>query len=225
MKRTLFFVLLLSASVSGRFFAAENPPKEDIDKTLYENCLEMISSMHGMAQSELYNSFVFGDSLPDEGTELKTLVKESHYSQPEAVYQLDFPEDGLSFMQDFTETAFPEKAELPPYIKDKIYDAFVSALVFQLNPTAHDTQRFKMSLAYTGEQIFVAAGVKKSSGYLFMYKDSVPVYVSVTTGKDGTVKTQGTFVFTDNPGTLSAETVSESLSTFGTVSVTEVNLP
>ena len=100
MKQILFFALLLSAAVSGQGFAADNSPENRMDRTLYENCLELISLMHETACSETYASLVFGSSLSDEAGEPAAAVRNSRYGTPEAVWQPVFPRNpprGLSY--------------------------------------------------------------------------------------------------------------------------------
>ena len=58
-----------------------------------------------------------------------------------------------------------------------------------------------------------------------MYKDSVPVYISVTVGKDGAVKIQGTYVFEDTSQPVTPELLLEKLSLFGVSAVNEVTIP
>ena len=204
MKKAVFFVLLLSAAVSGQGFAADNSPENRMDRTLYENCLELISLMHETACNEAYASLVFGSSLSDEAGEPAAAVRNSRYGTPEAVWQPVFPETG---------------------IPHKINAALVSAVGLQLTAVESGVPGVTAANAYTGELVFTAPGVKGNSAYLFVYKDSVPVYIAVTAGKDGAVKIQGTYIFWDTAASPTREQLCGKLSPFDIPAVTEVTLP
>lgn len=224
MKRiSVFFLLLIT--VLGQVFTQENQPERSMNKILYENCLELISLMHETALSEVYGSLIPNDSLQNETVELLTHIRNSQYDTPKAVYQLEFPEDIVSFALQLMNMIDTETTEPPPHIKKKIYDTFISALAFQLNSMEGGVLNATAASAYTEEQLFVAPEVKQSGAYLFIYKDSIPVYVSVIVGKDGAVKAQGVYVFCDKTEILSDEYVFEKFSPFGIKSVTKVNVP
>ena len=225
MKQILFFVLLLSAAVSGPGFAADNSSENCMDKTLYENCLELISFMHEIACSEAYASLVFTESSPDEAEELLTAVKNSRYGTPETVYQPVFPKTGIPLAAYLTNLPDIENAELPPRLKDKINAALASGVPLHLNAVETGVPGVTAANAYTGELIFTAPEVKENGAYLFVYKDSVPVYIAITAGKDGAVKIQGTYILGGTAESLTPEQILEKLSPFGIPAVTEVTLP
>lgn len=225
MKQILFFVLLLSAAVSGPGFAADNSPENRMDRTLYENCLELISLMHETACNETYASLVFGSSLSDEAGEPAAALRNSRYGTPEAVWQLVFPETGILLADYFANLPDTEDAELSPRLKNKINAALVSAVGLQLTAVESGVPGVTAANAYTGELVFTAPGVKGNSAYLFVYKDSVPVYIAVTAGKDGAVKIQGTYIFWDTTESPTREQLCGKLSPFGIPAVTEVTLP
>ena len=160
-------------------------------------------------------------------------IRNSQYDTPKAVYQLEFPEDIVSFALQLMNMIDTETTDPPPHIKKKIYDTFISALAFQLNSMEGGVLNATAASAYTEEQLFVAPEVKQSGAYLFIYsgaylfiyKDSIPVYVSVIVGKDGAVKAQGVYVVCDKTEILSDEYVFEKFSPFGIKSVTKVNVP
>ena len=181
MKKVLFFILLSAIVISGKIFAAENPSQSSMDTTLYENCLELISAMHETtACNETYPSLILTGSLQEETEKLLLDIRNSRYHVPEAVYQLDFPETGLPLVANLSKQSDSENAELSPRLKDKIHTTFVSAIALQLNSLKSGTFGLALASAYTGEQLFVAPQVKKTGAYFFVYKDSVPVYISVT---------------------------------------------
>ena len=225
MKKSVFVVLVLSAAVFGLIFAAENPLQNRMDKTLYENCLELISFMHETACSEAYASFAFGDFLSDESEELSAAVRNSRYGTPEAVWQPVFPETEILFAAGLTNPPDSGNAELSPRLKDKITAAFISAAALQLNMVEAGTPGIAAAGAYTEELIFTAPGVTENGAYLFVYKDSIPVYIAVTAGKDGAVKIQGTYVFWDTTESPTPEQLREKFSLFGISAVTEVKVP
>lgn len=225
MKRILFFVLLLSAAVSGQGFAADNSPENRMDRTLYENCLELISLMHETACSETYAALVFGSSLSDEAGEPADAVRNSRYGTPEAVWQPVFPETGIPLAACLTNPPDSGNAEISPRLKNKINAALVSAVGLQLTAVESGVPGVTAANAYTGELVFTAPGVKGNSAYLFIYKDSVPVYIAVTAGKDGAVKIQGTYVFWNTTESPTREQLCGKLSRFGIPAVTEVTLP
>ena len=227
MKQILFFVLLLSAAVSGQGFAADNSPENRMDRTLYENCLELISLMHETACNEAYASFAFGHSLflSDASEELSPAVRNSRYGTPEAVWQLVFPETEILLADYFANLPDSGNAELSPRLKNKINAALVSAVGLQLTAVESGVPGVTAANAYTGELVFTAPGVKGNSAYLFVYKDSVPVYIAVTAGKDGAVKIQGTYIFWDTTESPTREQLCGKLSPFGIPAVTEVILP
>ena len=225
MKQILFFALLLSAAVSGQGFAADNSPENRMDRTLYENCLELISLMHETACSETYASLVFGSSLSDEAGEPAAAVRNSRYGTPEAVWQPVFPETGIPLAAYLTNPPDSGNAELSPRLKNKINAALVSAVGLQLTAVESGVPGVTAANAYTGELVFTAPGVKGNSAYLFIYKDSVPVYIAVTAGKDGAVKIQGTYIFWDTTESPTREQLCGKLSPFGIPAVAEVALP
>ena len=210
MKKVLFFILLSAIVISGKIFAAENPSQSSMDTTLYENCLELISAMHETACSEAYASLVFGSSLSDEAGELAAAVRNSR-GIPLAAYLTNPPDSG--------------NAELSPRLKNKINAALVSAVGLQLTAVDSGVPGVTVANAYTGELVFTAPGVKGNGAYLFIYKDSVPVYIAVTAGKDGAVKIQGTYVFEDTSQPVTPELLLEKLSLFGVSAVKEVTIP
>lgn len=222
MKKVLFFILLSTIVIFGQIFAAENPSQSSMDTTLYENCLELISAMHETACNETYASLILTGSLQEETEKLLLDIRNSRYHVPEAVYQLDFPETGLPLVANLSKQSDSENTELSPRLKDKI---FVSAIALQLNSLKSGTFGLALASAYTGEQLFVAPQVKKTGAYFFVYKDSVPVYISVTVGKDGAVKIQGTYVFEDTSQPVTPELLLEKLSLFGVSAVKEVTIP
>ena len=225
MKKSVFVVLVLSAAVFGLIFAAENPLQNRMDKTLYENCLELISFMHETACSEAYASLVFTDSSPDEAEELLTAVKNSRYGTPETVYQPVFPKTGIPLAAYLTNLPDIENAELSPRLKDKINAALGSGVPLHLNAVEAGLSGIAVANVYTGELLFTAPEVKENSAYLFVYKDSVPVYIAVTAGKDGAVKIQGTYILGGTAESFTPEQILENLSPFGIPAVTEVTLP
>lgn len=225
MKKVLFFILLSAIVIFGQIFATENPSQSSMDTTLYENCLELISAMHETACNETYASLVFGSSLPDEAGEPAAAVRNSHYGTPEAVWQLVFPETGILLAAYLTNPPDSGNAELSPRLKNKINAALVSAVGLQLTAVESGVPGVTAANAYTGELVFTAPGVTENSAYLFIYKDSVPVYISVTVGKDGAVKIQGTYVFWDTAASPTREQLCGKLSPFGIPAVTEVILP
>ena len=214
-----FFILLSAIVIFGQIFAAENPSQSSMDATLYENCLELISAMHETACNETYASLILTGSLQEETEKLLLDIRNSRYHVPEAVYQLDFPETGLPLVANLSKQSDSENAELSPRLRDKIHTTFVSAIALQLNSLKSGTFGLALASAYTGEQLFVAGA------YFFVYKDSVPVYISVTVGKDGAVKIQGTYVFEDTSQPVTPEFLLEKLSLFGVSAVNEVTIP
>lgn len=225
MKKLLFFILLSAIVISGKIFAKENLPQSRMDKILYENCLELISLMHETACSEAYASLVFGSSLSDEAGELAAAVRNSRYGTPEAVWQPVFPETGIPLAAYLTTPPDSGNAELSPRLKNKINAALVSAVGLQLTAVESGVPGVTVANAYTGELVFTAPGVKGNGAYLFIYKDSVPVYIAVTAGKDGAVKIQGTYVFEDTSQPVTPEFLLEKLSLFGVSAVNEVTIP
>ena len=217
-----FFILLSTIVIFGQIFAAENPSQSSMDTTLYENCLELISAMHETACNEMYASLVLTGSLQEETEKLLLDIRNSRYHVPEAVYQLDFPETGLPLVANLSKQSDSENAELSPRLKDKIHTTFVSAIALQLNSIECGRSGIAVASAYTGEQLFVAPQVKKTGAYFFVYKDSVPVYISVNAGKDGAVKIQGTYVFEDTSQPVTPELLLEKLSLFGITAITEM---
>lgn len=107
-----FFILSAAIVISGKIFAAENPQQNCMDKILYENCLELVSSMHEAACSEVYASMVFTGSLEEETEKLLLDIRNSRYDVLETVYQLDFPETGLLLAAYFTKPADSKNTEL-----------------------------------------------------------------------------------------------------------------
>lgn len=225
MKKVLFFILLSAIAISGKIFATENPSQRSMDATLYENCLELISAMHETACNETYASLVLTGSLQEETEKLLLDIRNSRYHVPEAVYQLDFPETGLPLVANLSKQSDSENTDLSPRLQDKIHTTLVSAIALQLNSLKSGTFGLALASAYTGEQLFVAPQVKKTGAYFFVYKDSVPVYISVTVGKDGAVKIQGTYVFEDTSQPVTLEFLLEKLSIFGVSAVNEVTIP
>lgn len=217
-----FFILLSTIVIFGQIFAKENPLQSRMDKILYENCLELISAMHETACNEMYASLVLTGSLQEESGKLLLDIRNSRYHVPEAVYQLDFLETGLPLVANLSKQSDSENAELSPRLKDKINTTFVSAVALQLNSLKSGTFGLALASAYTGEQLFTAPGVKKTGAYFFVYKDSVPVYIAVTVGKDGAVKIQGTYVFEDTSQPVNPELLLEKLSLFGITAITEM---
>ena len=217
-----FFILLSTMVIFGKIFAKENPLQSRMDKILYENCLELISAMHETACNEMYASLVLTGSLQEETEKLLLDIRNSRYHVPEAVYQLDFLETGLPLVANLSKQSDSENAELSPRLQDKIHTTFVSAIALQLNSLKSGTFGLALASAYTGEQLFTAPGVKKTGAYFFVYKDSVPVYISVTVGKDGAVKIQGTYVFEDTSQPVTPELLLEKLSLFGITAITEM---
>lgn len=217
-----FFILLSTIVIFGQIFAAENPSQSSMDTTLYENCLELISAMHETACNEMYASLVLTGSLQEESGKLLAGIRNSRYHVPEAVYQLDFPETGLPLVANLSKQSDSENAELSPRLKDKIHTTFVSAIALQLNSIECGRSGIAVASAYTEEQLFTAPGVKKPGAYFFVYKDSIPVYISVTVGKDGAVKIQGTYVFEDTSQPVTPELLLEKLSLFGITAITEM---
>lgn len=222
MKKLLFFILLSAIVISGKIFAKENLPQSRMDKILYENCLELISAMHETACNETYASLVLTGSLQEETGKLLAGIRNSRYHVPEAVYQLDFTETGLPLVANLSKQSDSKNTELTPRLKDKIHTTFVSAIALQLNSLKSGTFGLALASAYTGEQLFVAPQVKKTGAYFFVYKDSIPVYISVTVGKDGAVKIQGTYVFEDTSQPVTPELLLEKLSLFGITAITEM---
>ena len=225
MKKVLFFILLSAIVISGKIFAAENPSQSSMDTTLYENCLELISAMHETACNETYASLVLSGSLQEETEKLLLDIRNSQYHVPEVIYQLDFPETGLPMAANLSKPTDSENTEVSPRLQDKIHITLVSAIALQLNSIKSGTSGLALASAYTGEQLFVAPQVKKTDAYFFVYKDSVPVYISVTVGKDGAVKIQGTYVFEDTSQPVTPELLLEKLSLFGVSAVKEVTIP
>lgn len=225
MKKVLFFILLSAIVISGKIFATENPSQSSMDTTLYENCLELISAMHETACNETYASLILTGSLQEETEKLLLDIRNSRYHVPEAVYQLDFPETGLPLVANLSKQSDSENTDLSPRLQDKIHTTLVSAIALQLNSLKSGTFGLALASAYTGEQLFVAPQVKKTGAYFFVYKDSVPVYISVTVGKDGAVKIQGTYVFEDTSQPVTPELLLEKLSLFGVSAVNEVTIP
>ena len=217
-----FFILLSAIVIFGQIFAAENPSQSSMDTTLYENCLELISAMHETACNETYASLILTGSLQEETEKLLLDIRNSRYHVPEAVYQLDFPETGLPLVANLSKQSDSENTELTPRLKDKIHTTFVSAIALQLNSIECGRSGIAVASAYTGEQLFVASQVKKTDAYFFVYKDSVPVYISVTVGKDGAVKIQGTYVFWNTAEPVTPELLLEKLSLFGITAITEM---
>lgn len=217
-----FFILLSTIVIFGQIFAAENPSQSSMDATLYENCLELISAMHETACNETYASLILTGSLQEETEKLLLDIRNSRYHVPEAVYQLDFPETGLPLVANLSKQSDSENAELSPRLRDKIHTTFVSAIALQLNSLKSGTFGLALASAYTGEQLFVAPQVKKTGAYFFVYKDSVPVYISVTVGKDGAVKIQGTYVFWNTAEPVTLEYLLKKLSFFGITAITEM---
>lgn len=217
-----FFILLSTIVIFGQIFAAENPSQSSMDTTLYENCLELISAMHETACNETYASLVFGSSLSDEAGELAAAVRNSRYGMPEAVWQPVFPETGIPLAAYLTNPPDSGNAELSPRLKNKINAALVSAVGLQLTAVESGVPGVTVANAYTGELVFTAPGVKGNGAYLFIYKDSVPVYISVTVGKDGAVKIQGTYVFWNTAEPVTPELLLEKLSLFGITAITEM---
>lgn len=217
-----FFILLSTIVIFGQIFAAENPSQSSMDTTLYENCLELISAMHETACNETYASLILTGSLQEETEKLLLDIRNSRYHVPEAVYQLDFTETGFPLAAYFTKQLDSKNTELTPRLKDKIHTTFVSAVAIQLNSLKNGTFGLALASAYTGEQLFVAPQVKKTDAYFFVYKDSVPVYISVTVGKDGAVKIQGTYVFWNTAEPVTPELLLEKLSLFGITAITEM---
>lgn len=217
-----FFILLSTIVIFGQIFAAENPSQSSMDTTLYENCLELISAMHETACNETYASLILTGSLQEETEKLLLDIRNSRYHVPEAVYQLDFLETGLPLATYFTKQSDSENTELSPRLKDKIHTTFVSAIALQLNSIECGRSGIAVASAYTGEQLFTAPGVKKPGAYFFVYKDSIPVYISVNAGKDGAVKIQGTYVFWNTAEPVTPELLLEKLSLFGITAITEM---
>ncbi len=217
-----FFILLSAIVIFGQIFAAENPSQSSMDTTLYENCLELISAMHETACNETYASLVFGSSLSDEAGELAAAVRNSRYGMPEAVWQPVFPETGIPLAAYLTNPPDSGNAELSPRLKNKINAALVSAVGLQLTAVESGVPGVTVANAYTGELVFTAPGVKGNGAYLFIYKDSVPVYIAVTAGKDGAVKIQGTYIFWDISEPVTPELLLEKLSPFGIPAITEL---
>lgn len=220
-----FFILLSAIVISGKIFAAENPSQSSMDTTLYENCLELISAMHETACNETYASLVLSGSLQEETEKLLLDIRNSQYHVPEVIYQLDFPETGIPLAAYLTNPPDSGNAELSPRLKNKINAALVSAVGLQLTAVESGVPGVTAANAYTGELVFTAPGVKGNSAYLFVYKDSVPVYIAVTAGKDGAVKIQGTYIFWDTTESPTREQLCGKLSPFGIPAVTEVILP
>lgn len=225
MKKVLFFILLSTIVISGKIFAAENPSQSSMDTTLYENCLELISAMHETACNETYASLILTGSLQEETEKLLLDIRNSQYHVPEVIYQLDFPETGILLAAYLTNPPDSGNAELSPRLKNKINAALVSAVGLQLTAVESGVPGVTAANAYTGELVFTAPGVTENSAYLFIYKDSVPVYIAVTAGKDGAVKIQGTYIFEDTSQPVTPEFLLEKLSLFGVSAVKEVTIP
>lgn len=175
---------LLIACLAALMMAAAPGRAQELDTTLYDRGMEMISQLKQMAQSDEYIR------LYTENQDIIDAIQSAgagDFDQIEAVYQITLSNFDKIIQEMLGSETLPEGAYA--YAADKILMAIPSQINAQGGSTA-----LAASVACTVDELFVYDGLEQSVIYLYVFKDAVPVAVSFRKGEDGAAAAAASYI-------------------------------
>jgi len=180
MKKSVCFGMLFLAVLLCACGRSASP-----ETTLYDQGLGLISLMEEAAGSDTYLSAL---SASEMLTDTIQNIAQGDYTQPLAVYSVQFPENALF---QFIGTDGPEG--LSDALLKNLRQRMLSAVVSQIN-AADGVESLAVSSLLSLGTTFVNSTVTGDTLYLYTYENGYPVAVVFLPGQDGAVAASATFV-------------------------------
>ncbi len=184
MKKLLMFFLafLLCGVLAGC-------GKTKVEKSLYEQGLELISLMKEMVENEAYSSMYTGN---DEMLEMILNIGKGDYSKEKSVYRIAIDEEEFQSMPE-TSIMFEGMSER---VKEYVIARAYAGIPSRINSTVSSNALAIASICNAGKS-FVSDEIDGNSIYLYIYENAMPVMVTFIEGEDGAVSASGYFIFNE----------------------------
>ena len=194
----MVFVMILS-------LGACNKKEENIQKSLYEQGLDVISLLveliHFEDYTEQYSEYYI--------EKIQELAKED-FSTPKKVYEVTITKETLLAL---AELEFEHSSE---QLKGAIANRILAEFITSINGRA-SVGYFNISKRYKIEKAFINTDMTDNVIYIYTYENATPIAVTFTMQEDGAVTAVGNFIMNKAFSSDSVEEVEQFFSKYAVI--------
>lgn len=206
MKRIKKLLLPILAVMVFAGCEKENKNTQDVNQVLYDNGMEIVSSMAEQAGCKEYVSLY---STEESVVEKVQEVSACDYSKAKTVYKLTITQEDMKTVVSAYEQDLGD--EIPESLRKDLGEKLMNAISSILNSQG-GASALAASSVIRADECFVCEGITETTLCIFTFEDAYPIMVTYNPGKDGAVYAVGTVLLNEEYKTLEEKDIKDLLS-------------